>query len=280
MYEQHHTSLHAMQQTADSAPVNHRNSDHQKSVASMRYGAAFYGMEEVVNGGLRSTFDDLVAHGWPEGRKRAQQLQGEINLPRPKSRKRRRRFADTGDTIDMDRVRNGQLDRAWQRTSRQIKNSPAHVLIAVNIGVSARQDSDELFWRGAAALTLVDHLTGAGYNVRVILAGQGWLTDRDKTPYLETCTIKSALARVDYGTLVTAVCHPATVRGYMYAARLRGSRTKINQGLGIPDRSPLPTTLAYSNEQMIEIPGSVASKHSAEQTVNTAINTLQHEDAA
>lgn len=122
-------------------------------------------------GGLRSwaEFDALLTQGWPVGAEKATALKQEIlaEIPPPKSHRRRQRWADEGDDLDIHRVISGQLDTAWRSMRRRDDQAPRVVTIAAQVGGNAMVRPDQMFWQGAALLALTDLLEDAGYRVAV-----------------------------------------------------------------------------------------------------------------
>jgi hypothetical protein len=95
----------------------------------------------------------------------AADLAGISSIRRVKTR------GDFGDFIDMQRVYAGQLDRAWDTTTRVRATGVGRVVttVMVNIGGNCHEAPDAFFWRGAAAVRLCDALERSGRSVRIVL---------------------------------------------------------------------------------------------------------------
>lgn len=135
--------------------------------------ADWYGMEQVDGGTDIGNLNSMVHNGWERGVNKMLPLLGNMEVPPVMSVKRRRVRGDRGDQIDMGRVYAGELDTAWSRVARRSVVSPYRVIIVLDTIASACVDADAMFWRNAAAVALSDHLSAAGYAVKVIAAFEG-----------------------------------------------------------------------------------------------------------
>lgn len=109
-----------------------------------------------------------ITNGWSEGAQRISELKGLIaNPPAPVSRKRVGRWADTGDSLHIDRALRGEWDTAFRTSRRVFTQGPQVVDLYATIGGSCARSGEELFWAGAAAAVACDVLESAGYSVRL-----------------------------------------------------------------------------------------------------------------
>lgn len=147
----------------------------------------------------------LIRNGWPDGRRRAMEALAGIDSSAlvPVSRKRRLRSLDHGDDIVIDRVWSGDLDRAWTTATRQHLRSPQQLTILANMLASGYEDSDVLFWRGAAGIAVADKLETAGYTVR-LLVGFGGTHERGGRVSCRI-TVKDYDAPLDISTASTVI---------------------------------------------------------------------------
>ncbi len=136
------------------------------------------------------------------------QVQGIINqlvegdtLPRPKSRKRTRRFSeDDGTDVSYDRLAAGH--DWWEDTYRANRRGPTTVTIFTNLDAGASTGPYSIFWRGAAAIAATDILENAGYMVELIM----WCKGRSVFPHphhvqLTVLRLKEAGVPVDMQAL-------------------------------------------------------------------------------
>jgi hypothetical protein len=134
----------------------------------------------------------------------------EVQLPKPKTARRTRRWSeDNGDSVDNDRLRSGQ--EYWSSTIKAEQTGPKTVSIHVAVTASSEVDSRDIFWRGAAAVTLAEWLQEAGYRVRIT----GYEMTEDlyvrkgcksaTIPNLITCVLKDHADPFNVSLLVNAL---------------------------------------------------------------------------
>lgn len=156
---------------------------------------------------------------------------GDLNLPRPKSRKRRTRFEEAGgDEVDYDRLRGGQ--DFWRLTRRESSDGPSTVTLFIAMTTPGVLDSEQILWRGAAAIVLAKLLEEAGYRVEL------WAVSRTDNCYPRAtfknhCTgvcLKRTSDPIDTSTLINAVS------GWFYRTinfrEKSVSKSKVDRGLG------------------------------------------------
>lgn len=123
-------------------------------------------------GGLKSTaqLDALMMEGWREGGVKLSELASALtaDIPASKSRRRRARWADDGDDLDVDKALAGDWDTAYRVCKREITSGSSTLELIVPWGGNCFATVDELFWGGAVAVVLTDILENAGYSVRLV----------------------------------------------------------------------------------------------------------------
>lgn len=93
-------------------------------------------------------------------------------LPRPKSRKRVRKYGeDDGTDVDLDRLNCGA--DWWEYTERASRRGPTTVTLLTNLDGWGGEGAFGIFWRGAAAIAATDILEQAGYMVELIMWCKG-----------------------------------------------------------------------------------------------------------
>lgn len=126
-----------------------------------------------------------ITNGWPELRERLLKMMDGIELDLPQfptasTVRRRKRFrGDQGDSLDMGRVWNGQLDTAWERPKRTEKqaNSTKRITVAFDVTANAVVSNDMAMWRAALCTLLVDSLARAGRIFEI------WVVDSTSNPF-------------------------------------------------------------------------------------------------
>lgn len=138
--------------------------------------------------GCRDGFDGVMSrieNGWPELREKAEKLMEGIELELPvlpsvtRQRRRKVRASDHGDTLHIERVWNGDLERAWDRPIRTERVTPniKRVTVALDVTANARTTNDEAMWRSALCIALCDGLARAGRVFDI------WIVDSTRGPF-------------------------------------------------------------------------------------------------
>jgi hypothetical protein len=113
---------------------------------------------------------DAIHEDWQEGLDIIGRLRdelAEVEMPQPRIVRRTRRWSeDNGDSVDFDRLRSGQ--EYWATTTKAERTGPRNVQIHVGAGATQSYSGKEIFWRGAAAITLAEWLESAGYRVKIV----------------------------------------------------------------------------------------------------------------
>lgn len=112
-----------------------------------------------------------VREGWPEGLRKVQTLETEIDLGGLVPRDRRRCLirTDSGDHLDMQAVYSGRFAEAWTRARRRYGVGPEHVTLIINMSINRSTKADIIFYRGAAAMLVAKAIENLGYQVRVVI---------------------------------------------------------------------------------------------------------------
>lgn len=126
------------------------------------------------------------------------------SLPAPKTRRRRARFDEFGgDEVCVDRLRSGAP--FWRTTKREQSDGTSSLTIVVNIGAPASRHSDEIIWRGVAAVCLCELLEAAGYRVEIISYDASIdCYKEDNSSHLATVQLKSCDEPLDTVGLIAA----------------------------------------------------------------------------
>lgn len=228
---------------------------------------------------------DLATTGWAAGRDKLQQFAETLqaNLPEPKSIRRKARWSDDGDEIDMQRVYAGQLDRAWRGPRRVTRSAPRVISILGPIGQNCGYSAEQLFWSGAAAVVLADLLEEAGYRVALYGVINSWIwgsSNRD-THIVE---VKGADEPMALDTVALAYCHGGFFRRVGFNA-LTHAPWDIGSNLGQARHSKAQLEeacqRAYDAGLMSEIPevimSSVNSEAGARALIHEAIAKLDEQ---
>ncbi|TFH48659.1 MAG: hypothetical protein E4H01_05905, partial [Lysobacterales bacterium] len=182
-------------------------------------GKQWYGVENQ-----KAAHAIFAAGAWPEGVERMLAALGDLQGDtKPRNIRRTRTRSDFGAEVDVTEYWRGRGDVAWSSCRREQRTGPQTVTVAINPSISAGEDAEKIFWRGAAALCLADKLTVAGYNVEIVLlfCVHGLFTEssirasRDDDAVIECC-VKSARAPLDLNALAVSACLGAFPRELIF----------------------------------------------------------------
>lgn len=162
--------------------------------------------DEAFEGAKRS---DSAAwrFAWPAGVEKLADLP-EFNIPRAKTARARRWSENDGDSMDMDRFRDGRafmLQRYRPKTGARAGGRVQ--LVRVNIGENCGVEASAMLWKAYAVGRLVEQLEAAG--VRVAVDVQYMTLDYDHCGNDYSCriSVKAPESPLNLSGLV-AVCAP------------------------------------------------------------------------
>lgn len=158
-----------------------------------------------------------MQRGWGEGTDKIVRLADAVRdkIPHPYGSRRAIRWSDQGDMIDMAKVYQGNLDRAWRSSPRQRERAPRVISLDVDVGQNCMVGADDLFWSGAAAVALTDALEDAGYRVELFATSTTHFEANGKRHVgLARFRAKRAHERVNPALVAALVAMPATFRWY------------------------------------------------------------------
>jgi len=227
-------------------------------------GRSFYSWPEVYS---------AARSPWDTGRQVVERMVGQLestDLPKPKSRKRKTRFAeDDGSELDYDRLRSGQ--EFWRRCERQNTNGPQTVTIVIDLNAHVGIDHEDILWRGAAAIAMTHVLEQADFRVELWVIHCANKAYQDKTGHCNAVCLKRAGDPLDIATFSAAVSG-WFYRSLMFRAKcLNGAPRKT---LGAP-RPPMRSevTLVTNDPNAIVISG-VYSEYGAVYLAREALKRL------
>lgn len=171
---------------------------------------------------------ELSEKGWPEGWERIQQIAEEMrpDIPAPVSIRRRKRWRDEGDGVDVQRMYSGHFDRMWQTSEREGRLGPRVISIVSIFGGNCGRSVEQLFNNGATAVALTDVLENAGYRVELAAAYAG---DSNDGQVLNVVRLKEADEPMEPNALAAVLAHSGWFRTFGIAV-LDGMQ---NQTIGI-----------------------------------------------
>lgn len=150
---------------------------------------------------------DRTVRVWAEGMYTVQQYVDKLRaekLPELKDSKRKTTFnSEEGDEMDPERLRNGEA--FWKKTEREDKRGPIPVTIVVDTTTPYHTNSNDILWRGAAALALALLLEEKGYQTEIWVINGSQLYAGESTPVMTSCCLKRCGDPIDVSTLSNVV---------------------------------------------------------------------------
>lgn len=230
-----------------------------------------------------------IEHGWIEGVEPVMDLVEEIRdlVPQPIGPRRKLKWGDQGDMVDMARVYSGQLDKAWRSSPRQRDFAPRVISIDVDVCQNAGVGADQLRWAGAAAVALTDALENVGYRVELFsTAGTTYDGEEEnkrvKHANITRFMVKRATDPCNPATLAALVALPATFRWYHFQAM---TKAPADIGYSWGRAADLTNLLQAAMEENVLEGAEVQMKDSlsreaAIEEVTTVINRITAEQEA
>ena len=156
-----------------------------------------------------------AAKGWKEGVTRLRKSLKSLKPVRAKSIRRRRRWKDQGEELDIHRVYSGNLDLAWRGFEKREATGSPILNVWIEASAGANRSADSLFWRGAAATAMVESLEESGYRCNVyVYSFTRNLYDSDfakKDSFFAFCAKESNMP-FDIERFALLTSHPSTLR--------------------------------------------------------------------
>ncbi len=128
-----------------------------------------------------------------------------IDIPELKSRKRRTEYSSEGDDVDVERMTQGE-EKYFKETKREQSTGSTELTIFIDTSTPFSVDSDDVLWRGAAALALAHILEKKGYTTEIwVVNGSTLYQNKPSMPVYTACKLKGCGDPFDLTTLVNVV---------------------------------------------------------------------------
>jgi hypothetical protein len=261
--------------TALDAPCVNPKNEHTRSMWIENHRHDWYGIENDVLSPTEkgcAAVRRLISSGWMRGVDLMQQVASSVDLPMPKSIRRRSVWGDHGDEVDMQRVWQGNLDSAWRRMTKTSGLGPQRVRILVDAVASGGLSAETMRWRGVAALRLADALTESGYSVQV----ESGFEAASPEDYRLRVIVKQYTDPLDLSTLAATTALPGFFRALMH--QWQAVVSKRPTGIGYSVNRLQPENFADENDDgsaLFVASQSIKSVEAASDWVKECINFLQ-----
>ena len=177
--------------------------------------------------------DKAINSPWQQGLNVLEDILNQIkdrHLPPPTSLRRKSTWSeDSGDDLDLDRLRRGQA--YWRSSHRVTRPGPMNVTIVSDMTTSGATDSARVLYRGAASIALTQMLEDAGYRVELWVGDYG--TSYGSTCGAEVVCMKRAGDMLDVSSMVN-VLSGWFYRTVLFAAIASPTHLKTQYGFGGP----------------------------------------------
>lgn len=202
---------------------------HNQEKASEYSSADYVGRERGDWTGFTNDTDFMNAMRYGDMEKAKALWEMESPELQVESIRRRVKWGEIGDAIDVQKMYRGEFDKAWRTTvKRKSQGGSRNITLLVNLGANCNVSSENLGWRGMASLKIADLLSEAGYNVRLLGYSMGEDDCQGLTnTSLSTVPIKDFDEGMDVPKLAAIMCRAAYFRTVVFC-----SRTSIADSLG------------------------------------------------
>lgn len=247
----HFDSIHDLIEAEITDPTNKQRA--QQSI----FGRIGHGMEMDNWWGWEDGYEGLLKRletGWIEGLNLAKQYIEAFDIPQMRGVRRKRIRKQFGDSIDMQSVYAGNIDRAWETTERinaDVKGRQ-HSTILVELSTHCNIDWKKAFWRGAVATLLSDAMQRTGKGVEIIVkAYVTGLYQTSRKHYCYSVVVKGFGQPLDVETLIAATS-VGFHRGLGFKAKCLGNLS-IDEGFGRPTTTYIPDYFKDPHNTLIHI---------------------------
>ncbi len=217
----------------------------------------------------------LARNGWAAGVSLLSDVPADSDPPAPRTIRRRLKWGDCGDDVDMQRIWAGQLETAWRRPTKAQASGPARVRIIVDSIAYGSENAAKMRWRGVAALRLSDALTEAGYSVQVESGFTARGSDASNKYVLRTI-VKPYEAPLDLAALAATTALPAFFRALGHEWHLIAAPRQITSNAFFVD--PLEVKFfadANDDAPLVLATGAINSAESAAEWVRDSIQQIE-----
>lgn len=206
-----------------------------------------------------------------------------VDLPLPRSLKRRRMWGEFGEELCIHKVNSGNLSTAWNYRSPKTRTGAKNIRLVVTIGNNSSSEAEELQWIGVAALAVAQSAINSGYSVAIDAIAAGTNTTGQEN-LAQLMPIKTYGEPLDVMSLSSVVCFPGFFRGPGFMNHGLCENGTINSSLGraVTDINHLGKILTAfgrnTGEMTIIIPNSVDNQTACENVINQVMDTLLPKD--
>ena len=252
---------------------------------------AYGSMRKDSFGGLSSITEAkeiFERQGWQDGADRARAEIPSLNLgdfaPEAVAIKRRRTFADAGDTLRVEAALSGNWDQAYETRTKKATRQPVTLSVGCAFGGPGEITHDEMFWNGLQMAALCDLLEGAGWRIelRALKANNFGSTGK---VHAQDWTVKQSDQPLRLDTTLALFGHAGVYRSHGWAALSASSYKNPGNGGHVQRGTVLVETFRRLAAASIIPPLSLIipqaySRDEAVRNLTAALKTLKDPGAA
>ncbi len=213
-------------------------------------------------------FKDMLTETNPEGADLIRNLIAGLEHTAPPAVEIRRRsqWKDDGDEVDVQRMRNGELDRMWWGSTRSHRTVNPIVKIYVDNMASWIVDAKDLFWCGAAAAAAAELAERAGWRVELISIAS---SNHGDVTACSTWTVKRSNEPLDLESIAASLCTSSALRTAHFAMQEMTLTPRSSVIGGVTFQKP-----SFVTEEDVWMHGA-NSEHEAKAQVLNALEQLK-----
>lgn len=193
-----------------------RNVDNLANAADYSRDSFFGGLSSITE--AKEIFE---RHGWQDGADRARAEIPSLNLgnfaPEAVAMKRRRAFADAGDTLRVESALSGNWERAFETRTKKSTRQPVTLSVGCAFGGHGGISHAEMFWNGLQMAALCDLLEGAGWRIELRALKANIFGATGKV-HAQDWTVKQADQPLRLDTTLALFGHAGVYRSHGWAA--------------------------------------------------------------
>lgn len=145
--------------------------------------------------------------------------------------RRRPQFGSSGDELDIHRVYQGQIDKAWRKTVRiEVSQETRLVTLFIQIADVSYVSAVDSLWRAAVAILLMEDLLKAGKSVKIVVGGYSRFVTKADHSMTVSIVVKNYNEKLSVERLA-AMTHLGFYRTFGFGAKAC-QPYKLSSGLG------------------------------------------------
>jgi hypothetical protein len=228
--------------------------------------AKWYGWNNTKVPAIDKLADFFLVKGWDAGVKKMRACMNQIKAPEVMSVRRRQTWREEGAELSRERLYAG-YEQFWRGRVTQGVNIPKRIRLVFDVCVNSAVMSEDMFWVGAAGVTLAEALTEAGHSVELVASVliSDYATD---TTYRVNTIVKAFDQPFNYSTTLAITGHAAYFRQVILCHQ-RAYTPTLWAGCGSPRRFSIDRVDSTGVEQIL-----ISHMTSAEQANSYVAETI------